>query len=211
MNSKPTIQELNDPEKFELIASVEHGKIKDFIVRQMMMDKVIIPAYMIYQTLLLFSGLFFLTRAIILAYRGDWSYLLLSLAAIVFSFTALVVVHELLHAVALKLSGARKITFGRILRKFIFFAEADNYVLGRKSFIFVALTPLVVVQIITIAGIIYWFYVPFVYFFLMLMTMHSFFCSGDIALVTIFYRFSDRETFTYDNCKDKISYYFVRR
>ncbi len=211
MNNKPTIQDLNDPEKFELLASVEQGRIKEFVLQQVMTDKVFIPAYMIYQTLLFFSGLFFLTRSIILAYRGDWRYLLISAAGILFSFTLLVVIHELLHGLALKLNGAPSVTFGGILRKFIFFAEADNYVLGRTSFLFVAFTPLVVIQTITIIGIIFWFYVPFVYFFLMVMTIHSFFSSGDVALVTIFYRFSDRETFTYDNSIEKKSYYFVKR
>jgi Putative zincin peptidase len=211
MNNKPTIKDLNDPEKFELLASVEHGRIKEFVLQQVMTDKVFIPAYMIYQTLLFFSGLFFLTRSIILSYRGDWRYLLISGEGILFSFTVLVVIHELLHGLALKLTGAPSVTFGGILRKFIFFAEADNYVLGRTSFLFVAFTPLVVVQIITIIGIVFWFYVPFVYFFLMVMTIHSFFSSGDVALVTIFYRFSDRETFTYDNSIEKKSYYFVKR
>jgi hypothetical protein len=211
MSEKPTIRDLNDSEKFDLLASVEHGRIKEFILQQVMTDKIFIPAYMIYQILLFFSGLFFLTRSVILAYRGHWSYLLYSSAGILFSFTVLVIIHELLHGLALKLTGAPSVTYGGILRKFIFFAEADNYVIGRNSFLFVAFTPLVMVQIIIIIGIIFWFYVPFVYFFLMVMTVHSFFCSGDIALCTIFYRFSDRETFTYDNRSEKKSYYYVKR
>jgi hypothetical protein len=176
-----------------------------------MTDRKIIPIYMIYQTLLFLTGIFFFTRAIILAYRADFTYLLITIGAVFFSMTLLVAIHEILHGIALKLAGAPKVTFGGILQKFIFFSEAENFVMGKSSFLFVAFTPFVVIQVITILGIIFWYSVPFLYFFLVVMVIHSFFCSGDVALVTIFYRFPDRDTFTYDNGREKKSYYFVRK
>jgi len=208
---KPTLHDLNDPGKFDRIASVEQDNIKDFVIEQVLHDKKIIPVYMVYQTLMLLICIFFLTRAIVLAYKGNPSYLLVTAGAVLFSFTVLVAIHELIHGIALKLTGARRVTFGAILRKFLFYAEADKHILGKESFHFVALTPLVFIQTVTVAGIIIWFSYPFVYFFLMLMTIHSFFCSGDIALLTIFYRFPGRDTFTYDDRTEKISYYFVRK
>jgi hypothetical protein len=211
MKDTPTVGDLNDPDKFELFASVEQSRIKDFVLQQVMSDKTIIPVYMIYQTLLFLSGLFFYSRALVLAYRGSYQYLVTATGGVVFSFTLLVAIHELLHLASLKLAGAPRVTLGAIPGKFIFFAEAGNYVLGRKAFLFVAFTPFVVVQILTILGIIWWFSVPFLYFFLMVMTIHSFFCSGDMALASIFYRFRDRETFTYDNPDEKKSYYFVKK
>ena len=211
MSRTPTIEELHDASEFDLYASVEQKRIKDFVLQQVMTDKKIIPVYMIYQTLLFLGGLFFFTRSIILAIKGNPSYLLISSGAVVFSLTLLVVIHELLHGIALKLIGAPKIKFGGILSKFIFYAEADQFVLGKKSFQFVAFTPFVVVKILTFTGIILFFSVPLLYFFLMVMVIHSFFCSGDIALVTVFFRFPGKETFTYDNAMEKKSYYFVRK
>jgi hypothetical protein len=211
MKSKPTIEDLNDPEKFDLFASVDQSRIKEFVLQQVMSDKKIIPFYMIYQTLLFLTGIFFFTRAIILAYKGNFSYLLISIGAVLFSLTLLVAIHELLHGIALKLAGAPKVTFGGILRKFIFFAEAENFILGKTSFLFVAFTPFVLVQVITVLGIIYWYSAPVLFFFLMVMVIHSFFCSGDVALVTIFYRFPDRDTYTYDNSREKKSFYYVRK
>jgi hypothetical protein len=211
MNPKPTIEDLNDPEKFELFASVDQSRIKEFVLQQVMSDKKIIPIYMIYQTLLFLTGIFFFTRTIILAYRGNFVFLLITIGAVFFSFTLLVAIHELLHGIALKLAGAPKVTYGGILQKFIFFAEAENFILGKRSFLFVAFTPFVVMQVITVAGMIFWYSVPFLYFFLTVMVIHSFFCSGDVALVTIFYRFPGRDTFTYDNSAEKKNYYFVRK
>jgi hypothetical protein len=211
MKPKPTIEELNDPMKFELFASVDQSRIKEFVLQQVMADKKIIPVYMIYQTLLFLTGIFFFTRSVILTYRGDITCLMITLGAILFSMTLLVAIHELLHGIALKLAGAPKVTFGGILQKFIFFSEAENFIMGKSSFLFVAFTPFIVVQLITIIGIILWYSAPLLYFFLTVMVIHSFFCSGDVALVTIFYRFPERDTFTYDNSAEKKSFYFVRK
>jgi len=211
MKPKPTIEDLHDPTKFEMFASFDQSRIKEFVLQQVMSDKKIIPVYMIYQTLLFLSGIFFFTRAIMLAFKGNYMYLLISIGAVLFSMTLLVAIHELLHGIALKLVGAPKVIFGGIIKKFIFFAEAGNFIMGKSSFLFVAFTPLVVVQVITILGIILWYSVPFLYFFLMVMVIHSFFCSGDVALVTIFYRFPDRDTFTYDNSNEKKGFYYVRK
>jgi hypothetical protein len=211
MSLIPTIEELHDPESFDLYASVEQNRIKDFVLQQVMSDKKFIPVYMIYQTLLFIAGIFLLTRSVVLAYKGNLLYLLYTAGAVVFSLTFLVVIHEFLHGTALKLAGAPKVTFGGILSKFIFFAEADQFVMNRKTFLVVAFTPFVVVKMLTIAGILLFFNAPSLYFFLVVMVIHSFFCSGDVALVTIFYRFPGRDTFTYDNSEEKKSYYFVKK
>jgi hypothetical protein len=211
MKPKPTIEDLHDPAKFEMYASFDQSRIKEFVLQQVMSDKKIIPVYMIYQTLLFLSGIFFFTRAIMLAYKGNYMYLMITIGAVLFSMTLLVAIHELLHGIALKLAGAPKVIFGGIIKKFIFFAEAENFIMGKSCFLFVAFTPLVVVQVITILGIILWYSVPFLYFFLMVMVIHSFFCSGDVALVTIFYRFPGRDTFTYDKSDEKKSFYYVRK
>jgi hypothetical protein len=211
MRKNPTVEELKDPGRYDLVASVEQDRIREFVVEQAMADRKIIPVYMIYQTLLVFSGLFFLTRALVLAFRGVWSYFLFSAGAIVFSLTVLVAIHELLHALALVLTGARRIRFGAVPGRFVFFAVADRHVMGKRSFILVALTPLIGVQVAAAIGIGLFPDVPFVYFFLILMSMHSLFCAGDIALITLFYRFPGKKIFTFDNFSKKTSYFFAGR
>ncbi len=179
---------MHDEGRYDLIAAVGHHEIKDFVVSQVVGDKKLIPAFTVYQTLMLMTGLL-ITRSVMLAYKGASVYLLATLGTLVFSFTLLVVIHELLHGAALKLAGAPNVRYGGIFRKFLFYAEADRFVLGRKPFLFVAFTPLLVVQLAAIAGIILWYSTPAVYFFLVMMSVHSFFCAGDIALATLFFRY----------------------
>ncbi|NLX29704.1 MAG: DUF3267 domain-containing protein [Bacteroidales bacterium] len=205
----PSADILHEDSQYELIARVHHDQIRDFVVDQVVEDKKLVPTYMVYQSLMVFSGLFFLTRAVILAWKGDAGALTVALLALLFSFTLLVVIHELLHGLALMLAGAPRIRYGGSLRKFIFYAEADRFVLGRPAFLFVAFTPLAVIQIVSVAGILLWFPTPFVYFFLMLQSAHALFCAGDLALATIFFKYPGRKVYTYDNRDERCSYYFV--
>lgn len=211
MNRKPSIEELQDSNKFELIAAVDYSRIKDFVLKFLFDDKKLVPAYMIYQLVMFIVGLFFFTRAIVFAIKGSATFLLTSIAGIIFSLSFLVALHELLHGIVLKFCGAPRVSFGRVPGKYIFYAEADKFVWGRGQYTLVALAPLVFVQVITLVGIIVFAQSHLFYFFLMLMCIHSFICAGDVVMVAIFYRFPGRKVFTFDNQKEKKSYYFVEK
>ena len=206
----PTINELRNPEKFELLAQVNHQQIKEFVVERLTSDGKIIRIYMYYQILMITVGMFFFTRSIVLAFKGDSVPLYYTLAALVFCFSVLIVFHELLHGIALKLAGAKRVTFGGYLKKFVFYAEADQFVINRRQFTFIALTPLVVVKLVTLTGIILFFNQPFFYFLIFAMSAHSLFCAGDIGLLTVFYQNMENEIYTFDVRAEKTSYFYRR-
>jgi hypothetical protein len=206
----PSIEELLNPEKFELIAQLNHSQIKEFVINQLMQNGKIIKIYMIYQILMIMIGMFFFTRSIVLAFQSSPTQLYYSLAALIFCFSALVIIHELLHGVALKLTGAKHVTFGGYLKKFIFYAEADQFVINRRQFTFIALTPLFAVKLITLIGIILLFNQPVFYFLIFVMSAHSLFCAGDIGLLSVFYKIKNIEIFTFDVKAEKTSYFYRR-
>ena len=206
----PSIDELQNPEKFELVAQLSHEQIKEFVVEQISGNTKIIRFYMYYQILMITVGMFFFTRSIVLAVKGNLLPVYYSLAALVFSFSVLIVFHESLHGIALKLAGAKSVTFGGYLKKFVFYAEADQFVINRRQFAFIALTPLVVVKLITLTGIIFFFSHPLVYSLIFVMSAHSLFCAGDIGLLTVFYKNKETEIFNFDVKADKTSYFFRR-
>ena len=204
----PTIKELQNEEKFELVAKFNHEQIKEFVIEQLTGNSKIVFSYMVYQFLMVLLGLFFLTRAIVLAFQNHLQPLYISLATLVFCFSFLIIIHEIIHGIALKITGAKNVRYGGYLKKFIFYAEADRHVLNRKQFAFVALAPLVTVQFVTLAGIIFFFHQPWVYFWITLMSAHSLFCAGDIGLIALFYRDKDSEIYTFDVKAEKTSYYY---
>ncbi len=207
--ANPTIEELQNTEHFELIAELGHSNIKEFVLEQIAEGGRLVFSFMIYQALMMILGIFFLTRSIVLAFQAFSEPLLYAMAAIVFCFSLLIPIHELLHGIALKLTGAPKIYYGAYFRKFIFYAEADRHVLNKKQFELVALAPFVTIKLLTLVGIVFWFHSPVLYFMITVMVAHSFFCAGDIGLLSIFYR--HRQVYTYDVRAEKRSYYFKRR
>ena len=208
--ANPTIQELSESSDFELIAKLNHQQIKEFVINQLMENGKIIKIYMIYQLVMIITGIFFFTRSIVLAFQESTVQLYFTLAALVFCFTVLIVIHEFLHGIALKITGAKKVTFGGYLKKFIFYAEADRFVINRKQFAFIALTPLFTVKLITLIGVAVFFSQPFFYFLIFVMSAHSLFCAGDIGLLSIFYKQKNSEIFTFDVKADKTSYFYRR-
>ncbi len=209
--TNPTIDTLQNSGDYELIAEIGHHEIKEFVVEQLTGKSKIIRAYMIYQFLMILVGMIFLARSAVLAFENYLLPLYISLATLLFCFSILIVIHELLHGIALKYVGAKKIRFGAYLKKFTFYAEADRFVLNRKQFALVALTPLFVIQAITLLGILLFFYQPLIYFWIILMSTHSLFCAGDIGLLSIFYKHRNSEIYTFDVKAEKTSYYYKKQ
>ncbi len=208
MNTNPTITELNNSANFEQLESIYQPQIKEFIKTHMQKNNTIVPIFMIYQLLMVLLGGFIIVRAFVLAYKGDFDYFIISILTLIFCFTLLIVFHELIHGIALKIIGAPKISFGAHFKKFIFFAEADQFVMNKRQFYFVAILPLVVIKIVSLLGIAFFWNSPSIYIFLILMSIHSLFCAGDIGLIA--YMNQGKVVYTYDNKAEKTSYFFKR-
>jgi len=209
--SNPSVDELKNSDDYELLAELDHRKIKSFVIEQITLGSRLIMGFMIYQALMILTGLFFTTRPLVLAIRGNFEPLFQVLGAMIFSFTLLIIIHELLHLLALKFTGAPRITMGGYLKKFIFYAEADRHVLNRKQYAFVALTPLVVVKVVSLTAIIFTVGHPACYFWIFVMSVHSLFCAGDIGMLAFFERFQGTEVYTFDVKESKRSYFYKKK
>ena len=209
--ANPTINELQNSGDYELIAELHHSQIKEFVISRLTEDNRLIRIYMFYQIAMVVLGIFVLTRGVVFAFRGSSDILLFTVGALLFSFTILVPVHELLHGLAIKLTGAQKVNYGAYFRKFMFYAEADRHVMNRKQFAFVALTPLFTIKILTLAGVLLFWHSIWVFPFAMVMSVHSLFCAGDIGLLSVFYQNPNSEIFTFDVKSEKKSYYYLKK
>ncbi|HET6556135.1 MAG TPA: DUF3267 domain-containing protein, partial [Prolixibacteraceae bacterium] len=131
--------------------------------------------------------------------------------AIIFSVTVLIVIHELLHALAYLAIGARRISFGTILNKFIFYAIADRQVINSRAFHLVALAPFVTVKLICLMGILEYYSHPLVFFFLGIMCLHSLFCAGDIAMLAFYKLHEGKEIYNFDDKSEGKTYFYARK
>mgnify|MGYP004702307755 CR=1 FL=1 len=209
--NNPTIEELKNSDKYELVYELKHHQVKDFVISQISKGSRLIQVFMIYQFIMIFIGLFFVTRPVVLSFGGNLQPLLYLLIALVFSFSILILIHEMLHALAFKITGAPRVSIGSYLKKLIFYAQADRHVLNKRQFVFVALVPFIVVKLTTFAGVAFSWNHPAAYFWIFIMCAHSLFCAGDIAMLDYLYKFSDSELYTFDVKEEKISYFYRQR
>lgn len=208
--ANPSIEELQKSDEYELIAELNHKQIKAFVIEQLSAGGWLVKSYMIYQVLMITLGAFIITWSVILAFQHQYLPLYWVIAALVFCFSLLIIIHELLHGIAIKASGAKKVNYGAYFRKFIFYAEADQHVLNKPQFTFIALAPFVTIKVLTILGCLLTFHHPLAFFISLVMCAHSLFCAGDIGLLSLFYRNKDVDIYTYDMRAEKKSYYFKK-
>jgi hypothetical protein len=116
--------------------------------------------------------------------------------------------HEILHGLAYRLLGARKIKFGMDLQQFIFYVTADRFPISKKELAFLAMTPFVLINLGLIALTATWVS-QYTLFFASLLLCHNIMCIGDFAIIS--YAFSQKgELYTYDDTELKKSYFFIR-
>jgi hypothetical protein len=210
MRKRLSPEDLKDESKFELLTEVSHQKLREFVVAQITEEKHIIRTYSIYQVVMILIFTFLLTRGIVLSIKGHSETMISIVLAVVFSFSALIVIHELLHALAYLITGARRISFGVIPKKFIFYALADRQVIAPRAFHIVALAPFIVVKLICLIGFIDFYNQQPMYFFLSIMCLHSLFCAGDIAMLAIYRIHKEKEIFNFDNKSEGKTYFYSR-
>lgn len=211
MSRKLSPEDLQNGNEFELLTEVSHQNLKEFIVEQIRAEKHIIRIYSVYQVVMLLIFIFILTQSIILTFKGHSEALISIGFGILFSLSVLIVIHELLHALAYLLNGARKISFGFILKKFIFYALADRQVIASRAFHFIALAPFVVVKIICLVGFLVFYNEPMMYFFLSVMCLHSLFCAGDVAMLAFYNLHRGKEIYNFDNRSEGKTYFYTRK
>ncbi len=211
MSRKLTPEELQSSSDFELLAEVSHQHLRDFVMEQIHLEKRIIRIYSVYQVVMMLIFVFFFTRGIVLAIKRHAELITTIGLSLVFSFTALIIIHELIHALAYLLTGARRISFGVILKKFIFYALADREVVSKGAFHVVALAPLVVVKAVCLVGLFYFQDSQLMYFFLSVMCLHSLFCAGDLAMLAFYNRHSDKEIYNFDHRSEGKTYFYARK
>lgn len=211
MKKKIIPEDLQNEENFELLVEVSHENIREFVLDQISKEKQIVRIYSGYQAIMLLILAFFFTRSIIYSIKDIHLPLAGFGLAVLLSFSALIVLHELIHALAYWLSGAKKISFGFILKKFVFYAQADQQVIASGPFHFVALLPFIVVKLLCLAGIILIRGDFSFYFFITVMCLHSLFCAGDMAMLAFYNLNKEKEIYNYDNRLEGKTYFYARK
>ena len=131
-----------------------------------------------------------------------------SLAGIFTGSILVIPLHELVHGVAYRLLGAKKIRFGADFQQFIFFVTADRYPVSGRQLHFLALAPFVVINILTIALTLSLFPQKLLFSGFLLLS-HNIMCIGDFAIANYVQR-ADRKLYSFDEPDEKKSYFYEK-
>jgi len=132
------------------------------------------------------------------------------LYGLLISFTIVIPVHEAIHGLAYFLLGARKIRFGAKLKQFAFYSVAEDFVTTRTAFYILALSPFIILSVANLFGF-FWVRGIAGYTYLSILFFHSTMCAGDFALMSYYEVHRNKELYTFDDVKNRISYFYYRK
>lgn len=206
-----TTQELLNNPEYKEIAVVNHTDLKQFLLKEVEQQPVwarVANMFQITGLLVFMLGGFRAFMPFLM--QSNSEYLLWMLYGLIFTFTLLIVLHELIHAAAYYYVGARKLRFGAVWRKFMFYVSADRFVTDSKKFTIVALAPAVIVSVLSIIGMAVFYNAPGFYFFIPVFGFHFIFCGGDFALLCFFENRKEQEILTFDVKEEGKTYFYQK-
>lgn len=199
-----TPDELREPE-YALLGTMTHDTLVDFVIEYFFRRTSWLTRAHHAMSLAAFLA------AVVVAWeqgRGILRPLGEFLLAAIATFVVILPLHEALHAVAYRLSGARDIRWGYSLRMFAVWVIAHRFVAGTGAFAFAALAPFVAINAALIAGAIA--FPSFAVFLLFVLLVHLHGCAGDWALLNFVWLHRGRGFRTFDDADAGRSYFYGR-
>jgi hypothetical protein len=131
------------------------------------------------------------------------------LYGLIISFSVIIPIHEIIHGLIYVLLGARKIRFGAEFKQFAFYAVADEFVTSKTGFYLLALGPFLIITLLNLAGFIF---VPGIasYTYISVIFFHATMCVGDFAMMSYYDTHRDKDIYSFDDVKNRISYFYYR-
>ena len=114
--------------------------------------------------------------------------------------------HELLHGLAYRILGARKIIFGADLSQLIFYVTARHYTVSGMQIHLLTLAPFIVINLLTTIATALFFQEGLLFsaFFLL---SHNIMCIGDFA-ISGYVSGTEGRVYTFDEPDRKMSYFY---
>jgi hypothetical protein len=204
----PDVETLQMDPCFKKILELDFNEMIPFVLSNIKKRGLFPLLYLFYNTASLIFIIFFVAYGINEGSMKAGKILGQIVAGILVGSILVIPPHEILHGMAYRILGARKIRFGIDLRQFIFYVTADRFPISRKELAFLALTPFVVINIVVIGFTALWAQ-QFILFSSFILLSHNIMCIGDFAMIGYAYSIK-KELITYDDPQEKRSYFYEK-
>lgn len=208
-----SIKQLRESGEFKLVKELRFNDILSFVLENIRHKNTVTISF--YSIVFLFVILFFAQIATILNQNGVSlpTFKLLGKSfwwGLISGSLLIIPIHEGLHALGFLIVGAKKIKFGADLKQFIVYAAAENFVAGRHAFYIIALTPIVVINLLCIP-----FFVfggsEIKFFLVVMLLLHNIMCIGDFGMLSFFVRHKEKEMYTFDEVGEGVSWFYEKK
>jgi hypothetical protein len=196
--------ELDAPE-YTLLAAMRHASLAEFVIEYFLRKATWLTRLHHALSLGTIAAIVFAAIAHERTWRQCLADFFLALLAL---FVVILPIHELLHAAAYRLAGARDIRWDYSLRMAAVWVIAHRFVATARPFIFVALAPFVVLNALLLAGAIAFPRLAVFLLFVLLWHLHG--AIGDWSLLNFIWIHRRRGFWTYDDADSGTSYFYGR-
>ena len=202
---KPTIEELKKEQGYRHLLTVPFENLLPFLFDNMKPNTKTMSFFYFFLLICILTVFLFLVQPGYSFAQLFWY----GFAGFIASFTVLVPIHEMLHGLAFKTFGAGKLKYGKDLKQMMFYVTVDNFVLNRKQFSVLALTPFTVITLFLL--FLEWI-LPntYIWFSLSAIFWHSTMCIGDFSMLAYFEKHKNLDVYTYDDAEKKITFFYSR-
>ena len=197
-------QLLHDPH-FRQVLELDFGEMIPFVISNIRRRSFISLFYAGINIGLLFFIVINVAKGL-LSDQYTWSMVFKQSIPGIFAGSILIIpIHELLHGLAYRILGARKIHFGADMQQMLFYVTADRYPVSGKELYFLALLPFAAINCIVFL-LLHWLPQTII-LWLFTLLCHNIMCIGDFAIVNYVIQYK-RRVYSFDMVNERKSYFF---
>jgi len=205
---KPDTETLQKDPGYRMILELDFGEMIPFVMKNIKRREGISLVYFMINAATLLLILFYIIWGIRDGIFNGGKILVQIVAGFLAGSILVIPPHELLHGLAYRLLGARKIKFGADLHQFIFYVTADRFPISKKELAFLALTPFFLINLATIVLTTGWA-THLTLFSATFLLSHNIMCIGDFAMIAYAYH-NKEEILSFDDIQKKKSYFYSK-
>lgn len=193
------------PPRFALVREMTHAELAEFVIEYFFRRGswlTLAHHLMSLATLGAIAAIASMQGRSVLRCVGDFFFALAALILVILPL------HELLHAAAYRLTGARDIRWGWSARMAAVWVIAHRFVVGTRAFLVVALAPFVILNALLVAAALAWPRQAVPLLFVLLWHLHG--SAGDWSLLNFVWLHRGRGFWTFDDATTGKSYFYGR-
>ena len=203
----PTVEEILGNENYQMLHKLHYDSIIGFVFKNIKKKTLGSAVYLLSLVILIILILIVSIQAFSTYSMSFKEYILAFSCGFIIGSFLIIPFHEIIHALAYRLVGARKPRFGVDFKQLIFYVAADKFVVGRIEFYWVALAPFIIINLI-ISSVFVFLNIHYQLIALYFLFFHNLMCIGDFAMISFFHLHPKKKLFTFDILKEKTSYIY---